>query len=128
MYRRALAATAVTAALVFTGSTAFAASTSTKLSNGRLYFEALHGSVVDGNPTKWYGTTQYEKTGGNSVNITLEMYTSNGLYRDSTKSISKGQKKGKTWVVARSSDPSCSAKGIMVADTGTYETPTVHFC
>ncbi|WP_329400284.1 hypothetical protein [Streptomyces melanogenes] len=83
---------------------------------------------MDGNPTKWYGTTQYEKTGGNSVNITLEMYTSNGLYRDSTKSISKGQKKGKTWVVARSSDPSCSAKGIMVADTGTYETPTVHFC
>lgn len=130
MFTRSLAIAALAASLVFTGGSAFAASTSTKLSNGTLYFEAQDGSVVNGNSSLFYGATKYTKTGGSAVYITLKMETYNAIFSDSQKQISSGQTISHSFGGISKSfyAPDCAATGLMDATTGTYYTPTVHFC
>ncbi|MEU0257570.1 hypothetical protein ABZ299_35085 [Streptomyces sp. NPDC006184] len=121
-----LAIAAVSAALVFGGTaTAFAGTggtTSTKLSNGTLRFEARNRSVVSGNSTVFYGATEYDKSGGGKVYATLMMETSNALFQDTQKAVSSGQTISHSFgskSIARYA-PDCWAVGPMDADTGKY--------
>lgn len=117
-------------ALVFAGNTAFAVSTSTKLSNGTLYFEAQDGSQVSGNRTLFYSMTKYTKTGGSATSIQLALWTSEQLWKADAVTISAGQSKAKSWggLPKASWAPDCKATGYMVASSGKYTTPTVTFC
>lgn len=125
-----MAATAMAAALVLAGNTAFAASTSTKLSNGTLYFEAVDGYKVSGNHSLFYSTTKYKKTGGSTTSIQLALWTETKLTKTDAMSISAGQTKSKSWggLPKASWAPVCKATGYMVASSGKYTTPTVTFC
>ncbi|MFG2117201.1 hypothetical protein ACGFRB_31955 [Streptomyces sp. NPDC048718] len=126
-----MAVTALTATLVLTGSSAFAISTSTKLDNGTLYFEALDGYLVSGNHSQFFSTTKYTKTAGDSaVNIQLALSTSTAVFKTDAMSISKGQTKSKSWggLSKATYAPDCTAAGYMIATTGKYYTPTVRFC
>ncbi|MEW2087621.1 hypothetical protein [Streptomyces sp. NPDC005283] len=125
-----MAVTAIAAALVLAGNTAFAASTSTKLSNGTLYFEAVDGYNVSGNHSLFYSTTQYKKTGGSTTSIQLALWTETKLTKTDAMSISAGQTKSKSWggLPKASWAPDCKATGYMVASSGKYTTPTVTFC
>ncbi|WP_445282426.1 hypothetical protein [Streptomyces sp. DSM 118148] len=131
---RTLTIAAVSAMLVFGGTaTAFAGtggSTSTKLSNGTLKFEARNGSVVSGNSSVFYGATEYDKSGGSKVYATLRMETSEALFSDSEKAVSAGQTISHSFgakSIARYA-PDCWAVGLMDASTGKYYTPRVSFC
>ncbi|MFF1296494.1 MULTISPECIES: hypothetical protein [unclassified Streptomyces] len=125
---------AVSLALVFGGAAAAFAgtggSTSTKLSNGTLKFEARNGSVVSGNSSVFYGATQYNKTGGSKVYATLMMETSTALFQDSQKAVSAGgsisHSFGALSIARYAAD--CTATGRMDATTGKYYTPTITFC
>ncbi|MEU0008415.1 hypothetical protein ABZ079_30235 [Streptomyces sp. NPDC006314] len=131
---RILTIAAVSAALVLGGTTAAFAgtggTTSTKLSNGKLSFEARNGSVVSGNPSVFYGATEYDKSGGSKVYVTLMMETSEGLFKDKQKAVSAGQSISHSFggqSIARYA-PDCTATGRMDATTGKYYTPPVTFC
>ncbi|MFF9670588.1 hypothetical protein ACF1GS_02645 [Streptomyces eurythermus] len=104
--------------------------TSTKLSNGKLYFEARNGSVVSGNSSVFYGATKYEKNEGSKVYVTLMMVTSEALFKDTQKAVSAGQSVSHSFgaqSIAKYA-PDCSATGLMDATTGKYYTPPVTFC
>ncbi|MEU2436931.1 hypothetical protein ACFY9A_10330 [Streptomyces rubradiris] len=116
---------AVTAASAGTGGT-----TSTKLSNGKLSFEARNGSVVSGNSSVFYSATEYEKSGGSKVYVTLMMVTSEALFKDTQKAVSARQTISHSFgaqSIAKYA-PDCSATGLMDATTGKYYTPPVTFC
>ncbi|MFF8603929.1 hypothetical protein ACF065_31565 [Streptomyces sp. NPDC015232] len=121
---------ALAAAIVLTGSSAFAASTSTQLSNGKLYFEALDGYLVSGNHSQFFSMTQYTKTGGSTVSIQLALSTSTAVFKTDAMKISAGQTKSKSWGGLSKAQyaPDCTATGYMIATTGKYYTPTVRFC
>ncbi|MFI7337230.1 hypothetical protein ACIBUY_04735 [Streptomyces sp. NPDC050085] len=128
---RALAAAALTTALVFSGASAYAASTSTQLSNGTLYFSAQDGAVVSGNGSLFYGATKYKKTGGSKVNVYLKMSTSESVFSSPLKSVSSGQTVDYSFGGKSKAKyaPDCRATGLMDASTGgPYYTPTVNFC
>ncbi|WP_459738534.1 hypothetical protein [Streptomyces sp. E-15] len=113
-----------------TASAGTGGTTSTKLSNGKLSFEARNGSVVSGNSSVFYSATQYEKTGGHKVYVTLKMETSEAVFKDTEKSVSKGQKVAHSFgaqSIAKYA-PDCTATGRMDATTGTYYTPPMTFC
>jgi hypothetical protein len=120
----------MTAALALTGGSAFAVGTSTKLSNGTLYFEAQDGSQVSGNRTLFYSMTKYTKTGGGSVSIRLGLDTTDRRKLTDAMTISSGQTKAHSWGGLSKAvyAPDCAASGYMQATTGSYYTPTVHFC
>ncbi|GHH18126.1 hypothetical protein [Streptomyces rubradiris] len=131
---RFLTIATLSTALIFGATTAASAgtggTTSTKLSNGKLKFEARNGSVVSGNSSVFYGATEYEKSGGSKVYVTLMMVTSEALFRDSQKAVSAGQKVSHSFgaqSIAKYA-PDCSATGLMDATTGKYYTPPVTFC
>jgi hypothetical protein len=121
---------AMTAALVLTGSSAFAfGSKSTALSNGTLTISAQDGCQVSGNCSLYYSATSYKKTGGSKVTIQLALVTDNSLYLDSQKSISSGQTVSHSWGGKQKSDAGgCSIAGYMKASTGNYYTPNVSIC
>ncbi|MYW17005.1 hypothetical protein GT039_15750 [Streptomyces sp. SID2955] len=131
---RMLTSAAVSAALVIGGATtAFAGTggtTSTKLSNGKLQFEARNGSVVDGNSSVFYSATEYDKSGGSKVYATLKMETSVAQFSDTEKAVSAGQSISHSFgakSIAKYA-PDCWAVGLMDASTGKYYTPHVSFC
>ncbi|WTO37653.1 hypothetical protein OG399_26295 [Streptomyces achromogenes] len=131
---RMLTIVAMSAALVFAGTaTAFAGTggtTSTKLSNGTLKFEARNGSVIDGNSSVFYSATEYDKSGGSKVYATLKMETSNARFSDTEKAVSAGQSISHSFgakSIAKYA-PDCWAVGLMDASTGKYYTPHVSFC
>jgi hypothetical protein len=123
--------TAVAAALVFGAGSAYAASTSTQLSNGTLYFTAEDGANVTGNSSLFYATTKYKKTGGSTVTVYLKMDTSEGIFSSPLKSVSAGSTVSYSFggkSIAQYA-PDCEATGLMDASTGgPYYTPTVSFC
>ncbi|WP_055692465.1 hypothetical protein [Streptomyces prasinus] len=128
MLKKSLTA-ALTAALVLTGSSAFAGSKSTALSNGTLTISADDGCLVSGNCSLYYSATTYKKTGGSKATIQLAMTTGAAAYKDSQKSISAGQTQSKSWGGKKKSEvPDCSIAGFMVANTGTYYTPNLSVC
>ncbi|MFI6104062.1 hypothetical protein [Streptomyces sp. NPDC051310] len=130
MFKRVMATAAMTAALVLVGNNAFAVSTSTKLSNGTLYFEAQDGSQVSGNSKLFYSVTKYTKTGGGETSIQLAIWTTTRLHKTDAMKISAGRTKAKSWGGLSKAlwAPDCKATGYMVATSGQYTTPTVTFC
>ncbi|MFE9395634.1 hypothetical protein [Streptomyces flavidovirens] len=125
-----MATAAMTATLVLVGNTAFAASTSTSLSNGTLYFEAQDGANVSGNSSLFYSATKYKKTGGSATSIQLALWTSEAIFKTDAMSISAGQTKSKSWggLSKAKYAPDCKATGYLIASSGKYTTPTVSFC
>ncbi|MGW0731367.1 hypothetical protein [Streptomyces sp. NPDC002851] len=121
-------------ALAFAGAgTAFAGTggtTSTKLSNGTLYFEARNGSVVSGNSSVFYAATSYKKTGGSKITAYLKMSTENAVMSSPKKTVTKGRTIDHSFgarSIARWA-PDCDAAGLLDASTGKYYTPNVSFC
>jgi hypothetical protein len=128
---RTLTTAALTTALVLSGASAYAASTSTKLSNGTLYFTAEDGSVVSGNSSLFYGVTKYAKSGGSTVNVYLKMDTKNAIFSSPQKTVSSGQTVEYSFGGKSKAQyaPDCKATGLMDASNGgPYYTPTVTFC
>lgn len=128
MFKRAATAFALASALVLTGSTAFAGSTSTKLSNGTLTFIANDGCTVSGNCSLFYASTSYKKTGGATVSIILSLATGKGYLYDSQQNISAGQTKTKSWGGLLKSSTDCTPQGYMKTSTGNYYTPYLKVC
>ncbi|MGW3008455.1 hypothetical protein ACWC9R_06370 [Streptomyces sp. NPDC001219] len=110
------------------GSTvAYAGTSSTELSNGRLSFEAFNGREASLPASKFYSATQYKKTGGGTVTVVFGMTTESILVKSPAKTVKKGQKVGHSWggrSVADTGD--CSATGFMKSDGSTYYTPPVN--
>ncbi|MGK5500478.1 hypothetical protein [Streptomyces sp. URMC 125] len=128
---RRIVTAALTAALALTGTSAYAASTSTQLSNGVLYFTAEDGSVVSGVSSLFYGATKYKKTGGGQVYVVLRMETSGGTFRSPEKSVSAGQTVSHSFGGQSKSKyaADCKATGWMTSNNGgPFWTPTVRFC
>ncbi|MBT1095083.1 hypothetical protein [Streptomyces sp. Tu102] len=125
-----LAVGAIASAVVMTGTSAYAfGSKSTQLSNGVLSVAADDGCQVSGNCSLFYSATTYKKTGGSKVTVRLALDTSNELFKDSAKSVSKGQTVKHNWGGLRKSRvQDCSVVGYMEADTGQYYTPPVSVC
>lgn len=128
---RRIATAALTAALVLTGTSAYAASTSTQLTNGTLYFTAEDGSRVSGNSTLFYATTKYTKTGGSKITVVLRMETHNSTHRSAEKDVSAGQTVSHSFgglsKAKYASD--CKATGWMTSNNGgPFWTPTIRFC
>jgi hypothetical protein len=120
---------AVTGVLVLSGSTAFAESKSTSLSNGTLTISEEDGCKVTGNCSLYYSSTSYKKTGGSKVDIRLGMTTSKELYQDKWRTASKGQTVSHSWGgLKKSAVPDCTIVGYMKASTGDYYTPPVSVC
>ncbi|MFD8005300.1 hypothetical protein [Streptomyces mirabilis] len=133
-FGRVLTTAAVSASLILGGATAAFAgtggTTSTKLDNGTLYFEARNGSVVSGNSSVFYGATKYKKTGGSKVTAYLKMVTGEAIFSSPQKTVSSGATIDYSFgakSIARFA-PDCDASGLMDASTGQYYTPSISFC
>ncbi|MEU8773435.1 hypothetical protein [Streptomyces sp. NPDC048606] len=104
---------------------------STKLSNGTLSFTGQDGSAY-GDPSVFYASSSYRKTGGSRVSVRLEMLTKNGRFGsgDAYQSVSAGQTVITQWggVSKATYAPDCKATGAMAANGAVHYTPTVHFC
>ncbi|MFI0215418.1 hypothetical protein [Streptomyces lydicus] len=119
------------ALLVGLGSTAAYAggSTNTKLDNGVLYFEAHNGREIGQSASKVYTGERYTKTGGSAVTAQLRVSFERGLYKDTLKTVKKGQSIRYSVTVPVSVASDCSAVGVMVAGGKSYETPYIdHLC
>ncbi|MFJ9466739.1 hypothetical protein [Streptomyces caniferus] len=122
----------VGALLVGMGSTAAYAggSTSTKLDNGRLYFEAHNGREIGQSSSKVYAGAKYTKTGGSgTVYAQLRVSFDKGLYKDTEKAVKKGHSIKYSLSVPVSVASDCSAVGVMISGGKFYETPYIdHLC
>ncbi|MFJ4563960.1 hypothetical protein ACIP4U_09625 [Streptomyces caelestis] len=129
MLVKKLTVAAMTGVLALTGTSAFAESASTSLSNGTLTISEEDGCKVTGNCSLYYSSTAYKKTGGSKVDIRLGMTTSKELFLDDWKTISKGQTLSHSWGgKKKSAVPDCTIVGYMKASTGDYYTPPVNVC
>jgi len=120
------------ALLVGLGSTAAYAggSTSTKLDNGTLYFEAHNGREIGQASSKVYAGDKYTKTrGSGTVYAQLRVSFERGLYKDTEKAVKKGQSIKYSLSVPVSVASDCSAVGVMISGGKFYETPSIdHLC
>ncbi|MEU0384353.1 hypothetical protein [Streptomyces chartreusis] len=129
MLGKKLAVATMTGVLALTGTSAFAESKSTSLSNGTLTISEQDGCQVTGNCSLFYSSTSYKKTGGSKVDIRLGMTTSDEMFLDTWKTISKGQTVSHSWGGLKKSRVSdCTIVGYMKASTGDYYTPPVNVC
>ncbi|MFV5999048.1 hypothetical protein ACNPQM_43910 [Streptomyces sp. NPDC056231] len=75
------------------GSSAWAASTSTKLSNGTLYSTVENGRIVSGNSSLFYSTVKYSKSGGSTVSAILVMDSGSTVYSSAASNVAAGASK-----------------------------------
>ncbi|MGI5252518.1 hypothetical protein [Actinacidiphila glaucinigra] len=124
------AATIAAASLFALGvsTSAWAATTSTSLSNGTLYSTVENGRTVSGNSSLFYSTVKYTKTGGGTVSAALVMDASGTVYSSGAFSLSSGQ--SKSYSFGGKPVPSgCRATGGMtVSGQGYFWTPPLNPC
>ncbi|MGW1207010.1 hypothetical protein [Streptomyces cyaneofuscatus] len=108
-------------------SSAWAASTSTKLSNGTIHSTVENGRQVSGNSSLFYSVVKYSKTGGSKVSVTLLM-DAGKPYSSGSFSVSSGQTA--THSFGGKPVPSgCRATGgINAAGQGYFWTPSLNPC
>lgn len=113
--------------LVAMGSTAAYAggSTSTKLDNGRLYFEAHNGRDIGQSSSKVYWGEKYTKTGGSPVTAQLTAVMEGGEYKGNRHTVKKGQSITFSWSAPVSRAEDCTITGIMITDAKRYQTPWI---
>lgn len=109
--------------------------TSTKLSNGRLYFEARNGQDVTGNASYrpyFYSATKYSKSGGSDVQVKLGLYGDDAIFKypDGWRTVKKGQSFEHNWGRKKISlMGTCSVAGFLTAQgQDTFYTPYVNMC
>ena len=114
---------------VFGASTsAWAATTSTQLSNGTLYSTVTNGAYVTGNSSLFYSSMKYSKTGGGTISAVFAMDASGTIYKSSGFSVSSGQTKDYSFG-GKPVPSGCRATGGMtVSGQGTFWTPTLNPC
>lgn len=101
-------------------------STSTKLDNGRLYFEARNGREIDQSPSKFFTGIKYTKTGGGAVTAQLQVHTDDIVLKGKVRTVKKGHSIKAGWARPVSDASDCKAVGVMIAEGNWYETPWVH--
>ncbi|MFE1175219.1 hypothetical protein [Streptomyces sp. NPDC058773] len=130
--RKTLRGIAVGGALVAAmGATAAYAggSTSTKLDNGRLYFEARNGREIGQSSSKFFTGIKYTKSGGGPVTAQLQLHTDDIVVKGKVRTVKKGHSIKAGWVLPVSDASDCKAVGVMIANGSWYETPWVeHLC
>ncbi|MFE7235974.1 hypothetical protein ACWCRF_18860 [Streptomyces sp. NPDC002405] len=129
--RRALrSAVVVTAALASLGmgATAWAATTSTSLSNGKLTFESTNGRSVSGNSSLFYSAVSYQKTGGSAVSVKFLVDVGSKEYVSPVYSVSSGQTKSYSFGGNPVPSSCRSVGGMDVAGQGYFWTPALNPC
>ncbi|MFF7883349.1 hypothetical protein ACH40F_44810 [Streptomyces sp. NPDC020794] len=107
--------------------------TSTKLTNGRLYFEGRNGRDVSGNSDYYYSATKYVKSAGSAVKVKLGLHTDNGEFTYPSSGwlgVGKGDTVQHSWGAKKVSGAgSCSVAGFLTADgQSDFFTPYVGIC
>lgn len=110
------------------GTSAWAATTSTQLSNGTLYSTVENGRSVTGNSSLFYSSVKYSKTGGSTISAVFAMDASGTIYKSSGFSLSSGETKSYSFG-GKPVPSGCRATGGMtVSGQGTFWTPTLNPC
>ena len=113
---------------VFGASTsAWAATTSTQLSNGTLYSTVENGRYVTGNSSLFYSSVKYSKTGGSTVSAKFVM-DAGSAWTSSSYSISSGQTKSHSFGGLPVPSTCRATGGLNVSGQGYFWTPSLNPC
>ncbi|WP_112467745.1 hypothetical protein [Streptomyces triticisoli] len=110
------------------GTSAWAATTSTKLSNGTLYSTVENRRNVSGNSSLFYSSVKYTKTGGGTISAVFAMDASGKIYNSSSYSISAGQTKSHSFGGLPVPSGCRATGGLIVSGQGTFWTPSLNPC
>ncbi|MGW1207009.1 hypothetical protein [Streptomyces cyaneofuscatus] len=114
--------------VVGAASSAWGASTSTKLSNGTLHSTVENGRLVSGNSSLFYSVVKYSKTGGSTVTATLVIDAGGKVYASSPSNVASGKSKSFSFG-GKPVPTTCRATGGMnVSGQGWFWTPSLNPC
>ncbi|MGI5252519.1 hypothetical protein [Actinacidiphila glaucinigra] len=124
------AATVVAASLIGLGgsASAWAATTSTSLSNGTLYSTVENGRTVSGNSSLFYSSAKYTKTGGGTVSVKFVMDAGTVYSSASSYSVASGQSKSHSFGGLPVPSGCRATGGMNVSGQGYFWTPPLNPC
>ncbi|WP_326804501.1 hypothetical protein OIE49_26930 [Streptomyces sp. NBC_01788] len=110
------------------GTSAWAGTTSTSLSNGTLYSTVENGRLVSGNSSLFYSSAKYTKTGGSAISAVFAMDASGKIYSSPAFGLSTGQTKTHSFGGLPVPSGCRATGGMSVSGQGTFWAPTLNPC